>query len=280
MSSKLISYINKLTNGEWIVSREDVPEPQEAICVKDKDGNEWLVLEGYPEWAEKRPLVEDKFDIPHKRMWWQLRSYLVKAEDHDKFFDWAKEQNFWGRWMPESRDRYEMFSRESYWSPAYKFFQQSYYSGELWQTIHDRETGDEISDVMVSTDSYMWEEEFDFSKDSTLNVLKPVQDIFENMTLGYSQKEGEYIDADGKVVCFDPSVYNNCKQFLLIRKVEFLKYLQDQNLRVIWTMIGEKQVIGGNARRGGEALYPLEMSACFKIEDDTIIGDISFKQDS
>ena len=268
----------QLTNAEWVVSKDDIPDTSEAICVKDEKGKEWFVLEGYPEWGDKRPLGEEKYDTPHKRMWWQLRSYLVKKEDSEQFFDWTKNKDFWGKWMPESSDRYEMFSRESYWSPAYNFFQQSYYSGELWQTVYDRETGEEISDVMVTTDSYMWEEEFDFSKDNTLRVFKPGQHIFQNMGLKHSQREGEFVDSNGEIICFDPSVNFDSKQFLLVRKEEFLKYLEEQNLRVVWTMIGEKQIIGGRMterRQEGQSL--MEITGSFRIESNTIVGNIDTK---
>jgi hypothetical protein len=206
-----------LTNQQWVSSEGDIPQAPDAICVRDEKGNEWLVLEGYPEWAEKRPLGEEKFDTPHKRMWWQLRSYLVKKDNYEGFFNWAKEQNFWGRWMPESRDRYELYSRESYWSPAYNFFQQDYYDGESWQPINDPVTDTKICEVMVTADSYMWEEEFDFSKENTLRVFKPAQHIFQNMKLRYSQREGEFLDSNGELVCFDPSVYFDSKQFRLVR---------------------------------------------------------------
>ncbi len=270
----------KLTNQEWLESKNDIPNPSETICVTDENGDEWLILEGYPEWSEKRPLGEEKFDNPHKRMWWQLRSYLVRDEDFNKFFDWSTRKNFWGQWMPESRSRYELFSRESYWSPAYRFFQQNYNEGKVWRTINDPNTGSEICNIMLSTDSYMWEEEFDFSKDSTLHVFKPAQHIFENLELKYSQKEGEYLNADGKVICLDPSIYHDSKQFLVIRKDEFLSYLDEQNLKVVWTMIGEKQIIGGSISvKRNESLYPLKMTGSFKIEDNSIMGDILYKKE-
>ena len=265
----------QLTNQQWIVSEEDIPIASELISVKDKRGNNWLVLEGYPEWASKRPLGEEKFDTPHKRMWWQLRSYLVKEENYETFCNWAEEQNFWGRWMPESRDRYELFNRESYWSPAYDFFQQEYYSGELWRPVYDKDNGIKVCDVMVTADSYMWEEEFDFSKDNTIRMFKPNQHIFQNMELKYSQKEGEFVNSNKEVICFDPSVYSDSKQFLLVRKNEFLNYLDKHNLKIVWTMIGEKQITGGRMAERREGNYNLmEMTGSFKLEDDTIVGDV------
>ena len=43
-------------------------------------------------------------------------------EYHSLFYEWATKQNFSGRWMPECREKYELFYREYYWSPAYKYY--------------------------------------------------------------------------------------------------------------------------------------------------------------
>lgn len=266
----------ELSNSDWISFEDDIPDANQIISVTDGDGNEWLMLEGYPEWAEKRKLGEEKYDNPHKRMWWQVRSFLVKEEDYESFFEWTNHQNFWGRWMPESSDRYQVFNREYCWSPAYKFFQQEYYSGELWSTAYNGHTGGGEFELMVTANSYMWEEEFDHSKEKTLNMLKPSQHIFENMGIEYSQRDGEFINDKGEVVCFDPSVYFDSKQFLLVRKDEFLNYLKENKLKLVWTIIGEKQVIGGSFSRANEDDYRLmELSGSFKVEDEGgIVGRI------
>ena len=85
----------ELSNSDWISFEDDIPDANQIISITDGDGNEWLMLEGYPEWAEKRKLGEEKYDNPHKRMWWQVRSYLVKDEDYESFFEWTNNQNFW-----------------------------------------------------------------------------------------------------------------------------------------------------------------------------------------
>ncbi len=200
-------------------------------------------------------------------MWWNFQSYLIKNEDWNEFSKWFPKQNFWGNWMPESRNRYEMYNRESYWSPAYDFFQQSYYSGELWRKASKGDGTGEF-DVMVATDNYMWEK--------SINLIKPSKHIFENMGLQYSEKDGEFIDSDGKVICFDPSVSFDCKSFLLVRKNEFIKYLEENNLKVAWTMIGEKQIIGGSfSRQHNREHNYMELSGSYKLKGNSIIGTIN-----
>ena len=51
-----------------------------------------------------------------------LCSLFIDEDDFSSVYNWAKNQNFGGRWMPECSNRYEMFYREYYWSPAYKYY--------------------------------------------------------------------------------------------------------------------------------------------------------------
>ena len=64
---------------------------------------------------------------------------------------------------------------------------------------------------------------------------------------------------------------------LLIRKNEFLSYLKKHKLKVVWTIIGEKQIIGGTLSRTKEDEYHLmELSGSFKIDKDgNIVGNIT-----
>lgn len=48
------------------------------------------------------------------------------------------------------------------------------------------------------------------------------------------------------MICFDPSV--NCETIscLLVRKDVLLKVLNENDLEIIWTSVGEKLIIGGD----------------------------------
>lgn len=233
-----------LSNKDWIRQVDDLPMLQNLINVTDESGKEWLILEGYPEWAEPKPLGVNKYDVSHKRLWLQLRSYLVHEEDFKKVINWMKKQDFLGRWMPESHERHEVFSREYYWSDAYKYFQRDYYEGSPWRKLENRLENKTIASVMVTTENYFWDEGNDRSKEETLNFLKPCTDIYYKMNMLYSKKEGEFHNKNGELVCFDPSVYHACKPHLLIKKVDFLKYLKENNLQIVWNVLGEKNIIG------------------------------------
>lgn len=265
------------TNESWVNDSNVLPKMEEIIQVKDDMGEEWLVLEGYPSWSEPKKIGEEKWDQPHKELWCHIRSYLVKDDEYDSFKDWAIEQEFMGRWMPESGDRYEMFSREYYWSPAQDYFMTDYYGGTEWTEVHDRKSGEYVAEVNVTAQGFLWEEEFDKSKEETISFLKPSTVIHKGMDLKYSPREGEFIDNSEVVQCFAPNVYHNSKSYLLVRKSSFLKFLNENKLKVVWTILGEKQIIGGRSF-GTEYYGRLEISGAYYLENEKLNGTINTKK--
>ncbi len=269
----------ELQNDEWIRNNKDLPEPKTIINIMDSSGMEWLLLEGSPEWLEPKKIGDEKWENPQKMIWYQIRSYLIQESDYKKFKEWAPKQNFMGRWMPESPRRYKIFSREYYWSPAYSFFNNNDYYGEPEvQTVNDDITGECIGKVILTANDFLWEEEFDMSKEDVINFLKPSKYIYDKMKLKFSKKEGEFLGEKGELICFDPSVYFDSNSCLLIKKAPFLRCLQENNLRIIWTLLGEKNIIGNSFNR--KAFHGrLEMNGTYYLnENNEIDGTMKFLQ--
>lgn len=235
-----INYSNwELDNDEWVQSTDDLPDPNKFLLVKDEHGNEWFILESYPEWSEPKKLGEDNWERIYKQLWYQFRSYLVPQNGYKKLYNWLSDQNFMGRWMPEAESKYQIFSREYYWSPAYKYFK----NGD-WVTILDKDNDLKIGKGIITTEHFLWEEEYDCSKSDSISYLKPSGYIVRGMNLEFGYKEGQFTDTHGNLICFDPSVYNDTISCLLIKKGEFLDFLQKNKLKIIWTFLGEKRILG------------------------------------
>ena len=135
-----------------------------------------------------------------------------------------------------------------------------------------------IDSAIVTTESYLWEEEFDFSKEETLSFLKPHNVIFKGMNLVFSRNEGEFVDKNNEKICFAANVKNNSKSFLLIKKKPFLEYLEENGLDIFWTILGEKQIIGGMSART-DYIGRLDISGTYYLENDKIIGSINVKEE-
>jgi hypothetical protein len=259
------------TFEDWVEDTSTLDNPQGVIEVKDNNGDDWLVLESYPSWKEPKVIGNEDWGHPRKEVWCHLKSYLVRSSEYENFKNWAKSQHYMGQWMPQSSDRYQLFNREFYWSDAFKSFKSDYYNGSDWVTVTDKKTRAEIADVGVTAIGYRWDEEFDQSKAETLSFLKPSFLIFDNMKLKNGSQEGSYVDDDNNIVCFAAEALNDTKANLLVKKEPFLKMLKDNDLEIVWTLLGTKGVIGGSLC-SNHNYGRVEFSGSFYIDNDEIKG--------
>jgi hypothetical protein len=222
--------------ADWLNIDDDIPPVEPIIELRDPDESNWLALECYPDWEEPH----GNNDI-YKRLWYQVRSCIIDEEEFDSAYGWAAKQNFGGRWMPENRDRYELFYRDYYWSPAYQSFDVE---GLTRREIYDRETNRLIAHVEVTSIGYLWEAEEDHSKETSFYSIIPSKQLFDGMRMRFDDKDGVFLNDEGKTVCFDAGAISPSKNYLLVRKEALLDYLHTHHKRIMWYVLGEKNIIG------------------------------------
>lgn len=234
----------ELPVNEWKERPDDFPEVEKLITVTDTLGVEWLNLNVRPDWREPKKVGADRWDGDVKRIWYDISSCLVDSKDLRKMQKVTQEGG--GRnWFLPTSNRYEIFSHEHLWSPASIFFQTNpYYGGDAYPARLEDDSGQQVASVHKTSHYYLWEEEFDCSKDSAIGYYKPAS----LMGLGItpSENEGEYVNDANEVVCFDPSVNEKGPPCLLMRKDYVLDMLKTTSLRLTWIVQGEKQVLGNN----------------------------------
>lgn len=230
------------SNESWLAKAINLPSAKSLIAV-DIEGDEWLVLENHISWNEPLPIGEDRYHVPHKHLWYQVRSYLIEAKEEIKLLSWLKGKNLMGRWFPEGGERYQLFSRELYWSPAYHYFQDPYYGWNEWSEVSDSENSDKIiAKVLPTTVGMRWETGSEDAK--VPSYIVPCETLYSGMNLDYSEKVGQWNDTKGEVVCFDPSTIHNGYSSLLVKKENLFRFLKDNNLKIFWTCLGEKNIHG------------------------------------
>ena len=93
--------------------------------------------------------------------------------------------------------------------------------------------------------------------------------IVDNMHLRWNGVEGHFYDEWGNLIAFDPSVRFPGPGALLINRDVFLKFLNDNDYDLLWTILGEKNIIGGR-------LSPedwkgrLELSGAYRIHHGNV----------
>lgn len=230
-----------VSNDDWVKDETDIPEASNFISVIDDSKTEWLVLEGYPESSEPKPLGAESWNFPRKNIWHHIHCYLVPKADASKLKSWAENQNFMGRWMPEHTERYEVFDKEYYWSSAFESFDNDYHLGKEVRSVQEPNSSNKIAEVYMTSKLYAWEK----SVEGHINLLKPSKFLFDGMKMRESDRPGIFHDSNGDLICFTSLIYEDTKSFLLVRKDVFLAFLEEKELEPIWTVLAEKNVLGG-----------------------------------
>jgi hypothetical protein len=88
--------------SDWTADDEHVPQVDKLLVTADDSGTRWAVLEGEYVWLQPQLPEDIAGEKPRHQTCVQIRSYLIDADDIDKWLRWAKPQNWAGRWMPES----------------------------------------------------------------------------------------------------------------------------------------------------------------------------------
>lgn len=229
------SWWNSSCNPQWnLVNWEeniyDLPNIKNLLIQKSEAEN-WFLLDGLITWKE------NDTDVYSRRISYKISSYIAKEEELSDLLEEMKANNFNEEICPAHSELYQVFSREYFWSPAYKSFCNDYYlnSEEYEITL---KSGKAIT-YFPTTDSFLWENEYDYSKTDLISFKNPSRFIFENMNLEYSIKEGEFLH-NGEMVCFDPSVNNKIHSGLFIKADLFKSFLKKNKLKIAWVVKGEK----------------------------------------
>jgi len=196
----------------------------------------------------------------------------VEESAVDTLIDYLKTQTLGGRWFPEGHESYQVFSREYYWSPAYRYFDNPYYGGNGLEDIYDRSpSGRLIGSVLPTSEGHQWES----GTDSEIQppYLAPREYMFSKMKLKYSDKVGQWVDDAGQVICFDPSVRYQTSSCLVVRKDRFIRFLEENKLIVLWTCLGEKNIYGTMRTES----YPkwLEISGVYFMNNGVVEGHMN-----
>lgn len=221
----------------WIEHSQDLPDFSEIIELNtefDEKNINGLILEGNVDWTRQPDFGSEKY--PKKEIWSQIRSYIVKPSIFNKIIPILKHKNFNGRWMPESHENHELFNKEFFQSSAYDYFYENGWNEKDEVTINNKKYN-----LAVTTSKYSGSERSSIAKKNYLKVNKP---IFKKLNLKYGKENSVIYDEHGNLVGFDAiefdaNYYNN----LIFDKKMLLKYIEDNNLKIFFTVLGEKMII-------------------------------------
>ena len=190
---------------------------------RQQDGTEYVMLMGY-----------DKSEDGNKDTFLFSNAGFVKKEYAKKFAQWAQEQNFYGRWMPERQGTIEFLWSDYPWADTYKS-QVEHDDGAL---MHDCPC-----EMKLSYEAQLQEDwEGIAHKDEYLStVYMPNVEMMEQLGLYCSEIRGVVKDKYGREVALNTDYKDGVGiNGLFIRKDMLDEYLRRNDYVMFYYVLGEK----------------------------------------
>jgi hypothetical protein len=231
-----------ISDSKWLKKTQDIPYPKKFIELTDDQGYKWIALKRFIEWQDETPPEQEKYDLPTRTLWYIIKSYLIRNRDRDKVFQWARKQHFIRNLMPESHEIFNVFLGEYPWASSFLYHNTPYYHHDGWA---DRDKKIPAK-ILVTDDKYSSSSlKTDCSNNEQINVNLPTKLIVDEMKLTQIYTDGRFFNRKGEIVAFDPGIFdNNMSGQILIRKDRLCSFLIRKDYALIWTLIGEKNMMG------------------------------------
>ena len=239
--------IDKDNGREWVKNDEKVPH----ICFEYKDEAEieWVRLYGY----ESESVKYDSLEIEGFLF---FNAHFVKIDDSKKLVDWAKDKNFYGRWLREASDRYQFLWNEYPWSDSYKFV----YEGE------DMEDAVCPVKTMVAVIIQLQEDKKGLDTEDYLsNAYLPCADMMHVLGLYTAERGIIRTIADDDIVAASFNQLGIDKGGIAIKKKYLCEYLKKTGHKLFYFIMGEK-LAKNSTNITDEGIK--ELSACWYFDEE------------
>lgn len=249
------------SNEEWISDKADLINPKQLIEF-EKEGDIWLNLSSMYSWSKT-------INNSDRDVWYHLKSYIIKKEDKNNIIEDLPNKSFMNYSLIREQEIYEVFSREYYWSKAYKDLS---YNNE-WRPIHS-DYKDNENNSIITVNEYIWYSDRDFSIKENIHLSKPNGFLVDILNLQKKDKEHYFYDSQDNLIAYDPSIdEQKGVRTLLIKKNILLEKLNELGLEIIWCVLGAKEIIFQN-----KIIYESRVNNVFYYENHKIKGNFTLKK--
>lgn len=94
------------------------------------------------------------------------------------------------------------------------------------------------------------------------------------MGLKLGNREGEFLNKEtNEIASLSVNYFYDSKLYLLVKEESFKEFLEKNDLKIIWTILGEKNIITG----GFGGVSRVEISGAYYYEESEVKGGINKK---
>ncbi len=254
LNANLLEDVDGVDNEQWMDKGYQLPAPR--LLLKDRDGDDWVLLTCYD------GHTTETTDGTIKDLFLYTNAGFIKKEEVSAYKEWAKEQNFYGRWMPECRNG----STDYLWN-EYPWAETYIRQRDEWEKEHSHE-GPGFT-LKLSYEAQLQENWFglDDSNVWLRYVCMPNHHIMEYLKL-YTAERGVVRDiSTNEIVSVNTRI--GSLRGLAIRKEYLLKYLIDFGYALVYYSLGEKLVRMKNSYQNLGKNY--DLSGSYSYEDGQIM---------
>ena len=261
--------------SDWMIREDDIPDLTKLLVSQEpKTDTTWVNLHGYLNWRQPHPADEEWWDKRRREVWLICIAYFVRSGDAETFMEWARGVDFMGRWMPDSPEIHGMFVGEFGWANAYKYMDHPYFGMQEWERP---ERDCPVPVRLASLDCSCKPSGFDCSIEDSIVFRMPQYDFVEKLKLRWAGRNAEFVDECSEIAVFDPTADEDGPPAVLARDDLVRRYLRESDMALCWTVVGEKQVIGGGLDQ--EYLGALRISGAYVLGNQGPTGFLNFRRD-
>ena len=237
-----------LGDHEWLDLHDDIRFPPKLVQVRNpENGTGWLNLRALRTWRKSATVDLGEGNEHRREVWTHANAYLVEANQAEAFCRWAEEVDSMGHWMPEPHPDTDVFLGEHGWSRASLETLGADANKPVQVTY---ESTDCPTPVFLTACEYLSEAAgYDCSIEVSHNFLVPHPLLISGMQLRWFGNDADFCDNEGRLAAFDPDPTGSAAS-LLVREDLLAQFLEREGLALVWTVLGEKMIVGG-WKRGG-----------------------------
>lgn len=257
----------------WLWNKEIIPSFEELLeRTNPIDNKKWTVLRGFSKWSKKPENDED--NLPSQDAWFRINSIVISKDDIDKVENELKGKSLCDPHISSPNSTgHQRYLKEYPWHPCYQEMND-------WVEPDSPNYFNEAVNVkhLVPTNEYEWEaSSTDKSLNNSISIYLPNKHLINELDLSLKQDEyGEWIDSKGNLAFIDPSIKELGPSYALIRSDLLNKWLEENNLQLLWLIGGEKQLYTSMANK----FYGyLECSGIYTATDKGIDGSMWFVEE-
>lgn len=258
----------QLDYATWVNCRDDLPSMVSLLAPKGNGGQHWLPLICYPNWSEYRK--GRPYGEPYRSTWVRLRSFLVPEAQFEKAKNSISRRNFFGDWMPKNAKWHNVFVGEYPWASACNVETDDWLG-------YDTRVGDSNLEFVPVFNEVVCEWEYDGTLPSSIYFHVPSRAFFNAGPLWWNSVDG-FATPYGKTVFRDPSVSEGGPSALLAETGDLLLRLEKLGCRLVWTLLGEKYVLGDQTCDTPRVTY--SQTAFLNADGSITVGDRAFFDDN